>query len=574
MKQMLSIHFAVLLALVNWCFVPVARAQMQVNTDGRAGDGNNRVGSAGLNDVKIDMSKLPTGNDIVNNTVTGGWGFRGHVPYFAPGAWHGRLAGTSVDSFIRRSSGVSGTGTSDFAQEHVVYYGQNQLTAPPGFVLDPNTQGYVAKSPLQEAQSLSLNAPLDTTLQPLPLPGQIDTSGQVDPTAPNAQVLTSASPLYGIRQWTTPQTGPQQANPLQTPAGPQPSTGVSGPLSQEQIIQMRQQLYRTVVPPTTPTGNEMTLPPVNPGGNGGLAPLAPGGVESLPTTPANPNHGTPSLTPLNTPGQRPLTPLQPGATEATPLPAPSQQSKQYAQMQSRLQQFDTQHPLVPGTTTGELLHSSVRGQLPPAPGVVGLTPVNPVAPVPAPAPVNPPMTANPPPVAPLHVQSLAEGFSAKGMADLLTNAELMVRDQKYDQAIQQYNTAIQVAPNNPLLVLGRANAELGGLYFVKADGDLRAAITADKTVLMGQIDLDHLYGPAQRDLLIGQLKRIAKEQADNPAPLFLLAYISYNLQDADKAQQFLDLAQKRAGGSDPFLAMLQRYWVAEPTTRPADETNK
>jgi len=157
----------------------------------------------------------------------------------------------------------------------VVYYGQNQLTAPPGFVLDPNTQGYVAKSPLQEAQSLSLNAPLDTTLQPLPLPGQIDTSGQVDPTAPNAQVLTSASPLYGIRQWTTPQTGPQQANPLQTPAGPQPSTGVSGPLSQEQIIQMRQQLYRTVVPPTTPTGNEMTLPPVNPGGNGGLAPLAP-----------------------------------------------------------------------------------------------------------------------------------------------------------------------------------------------------------------------------------------------------------------------------------------------------------
>lgn len=573
MKRKVSIPVMVLV-LAGWCFTTVAHAQMQVNTDGRANEANNRVGSAGLNNVKIDMSKLPNGNDIINGTVTGGWAFQGHVPYYAPGAFHGNLPGSFMDNFIRNSSGVNANGTSqDFAQQHTIYYGQNQEVAPPGFVRDPTSQAYVPPSPMQEAQSLSLNAPLDTTLQPLPLPGQIATAGQVDPTAPNAQVLTMASPLYGVRQWqTTPQGQWLLTNPAQAPVpgqSPESATGVTGPLSQEQIIQMRQQLYRTVV---APAPGENTGQLANPAQSGALSPLAPGGLESNPATPANPN-GKPSLTPLSVPGQMPLQPLQPGATEANPpLPSPAQQSSQYAQMQNRLRQFESQHPLPTGQSDEQLL-TYVREHRQQANGITGLIPANPSEPAPAPTPNTPQGAA----AEPLRIKSLAEGFSAKGLADLLANAEAMVSQQKYDQAIQQYNVAMQVAPNNPLLLVGRANAELGGLYFLKADTDLRTAIKADKSVLMGQYDLDHLYGPAQRNVVIVHLKRIASEQTDNPTPLFLLAYVSYNLPDADQAQRFLDLAQRRAGGSDPFIAMLQRYWVAgstAPATQPAGDVNK
>jgi len=575
MKQTMSIYAVMLSALVGLWFTTAAHAQMQVNTDGRANEANNRVGSAGLNNVKIDMSKLPTGNDIINGTVTGGWAFQGHVPYFAPGAFHGNLPGTFMDNFIRDSSGG---GSVNNAQQHTVYYGENQQVAPPGFVRDPITQAYVAPSPMQEAQSLNLNGPLDTTLQPLPLPGQISTSGQVDPTAPNAQVLmATASPLYGVRQWQTNQQGESlMANPLQaaTPGQQQNTTGAAGPLSQEQIIQMRQQLYKTVVAPT-PVGPENNVPAtVNPGQSAPLSPLLPGGTENTGTTSGNP--AGQSLSPISTAGQGHLNPLLPGGTEASQsLPAPGQQSTQYAQMQNRMQQFEAQHPLPAGQTYEQLL-AAVRGHRPQMGDVIGPKPANTATPIPALTPANPPVTGHPQTVEPLRVKSLAEGFSAKTLADLLTNAETMVRDQKYDQAIRQYNVIIQVVPNNPMILLGRANAELGGLYFVKAEADIRTAIMMDKTVLIAQFDLDHLYGQAQRDTVIDSLKRIATAHTDNPSPVILLAYISYNLQDEDKAQRYLELAQQRAGGLDPFIALLQRYWIATPqsTTRPTDAANK
>ena len=50
-----------------------------------------------------------------------------------------------------------------------------------------------------------------------------------------------------------------------------------------------------------------------------------------------------------------------------------------------------------------------------------------------------------------------------------------MKQGKFSSALDKYDQAEQVAPNNSLIKLGRANAELGASYFARADQHLREA---------------------------------------------------------------------------------------------------
>src|SRR5206468_7920275 len=63
-----------------------ALAQYQVGNNGQARDANNRIGSNGINDPSSTGARV-NGNLLVTGNVTGGQGFRGVVPYSAPGAF-------------------------------------------------------------------------------------------------------------------------------------------------------------------------------------------------------------------------------------------------------------------------------------------------------------------------------------------------------------------------------------------------------------------------------------------------------------------------------------------------------
>jgi hypothetical protein len=79
--------------------------------------------------------------------------------------------------------------------------------------------------------------------------------------------------------------------------------------------------------------------------------------------------------------------------------------------------------------------------------------------------------------------------------------------------------------------------------------------------------VDGLIGDQRLQELIGDLKQNAT-QGTSVTPVFLLAYLSYNTGDATKARQYLDLAEKRAGGQDDLIRQLRDHW-ALPSTQPA-----
>jgi hypothetical protein len=185
----------------------------------------------------------------------------------------------------------------------------------------------------------------------------------------------------------------------------------------------------------------------------------------------------------------------------------------------------------------------------------------------APAPAAPRTGPKP---APVKIDSLAKGVPGKGLADLLTGAEALMKEGKFSSALEKYDAAEQVAPNNPLILLGRANAELGASYFARAEQHLREAFTADEALLMGQYDLRTFFGEDRLKVIANDLKEIANAEQNQARPVFLLAYVAYNSGNERMAAGYLDLADKRSGGKDPLIKKIRDHWtLPAPEAEPA-----
>jgi tetratricopeptide (TPR) repeat protein len=161
---------------------------------------------------------------------------------------------------------------------------------------------------------------------------------------------------------------------------------------------------------------------------------------------------------------------------------------------------------------------------------------------------------------PFVITSLAAGIKAKGLADLLTTAENQMRQGKFSSALDTYDQARQVAPNNPFAVLGRAFAELGEASYGRAETDLRRSFMAESgAVLLGQYDLRGFLGEDRLKFVVKDLKEInGKEKNERSA--FLLAYIAHNVGDDESAANLLDEADQRAGGNDPVIQLMRQNW--------------
>jgi tetratricopeptide (TPR) repeat protein len=188
-----------------------------------------------------------------------------------------------------------------------------------------------------------------------------------------------------------------------------------------------------------------------------------------------------------------------------------------------------------------------------------------------PSNIGPGPGAGLPPVSapPVPIDSFATGIQAKGLAGLIAGAELNVEQHHYDKAIAQYNAAIDVAPNNPLILMARAIAELGGGYYAQANADIHLAVAQDPAVLMGQYDLQKHLGADRLKSLVADLKQMAKGSDDDTLHAFLLTFAYYNSQHVGQAVDWLDIADKRAKGQDLAIVQMKKYWNFNEDQQPA-----
>src|SRR6185295_9267282 len=161
---------------------------------------------------------------------------------------------------------------------------------------------------------------------------------------------------------------------------------------------------------------------------------------------------------------------------------------------------------------------------------------------------------------PIQITSLAAGVNAQGLAKLLKSAEDFMKEGKFGPALDQYQAAAQLAPNNSMVYLGQANAELAVGFYRKAEQHIRFAMRGDPVLMMAQFDIKGMIGEEKLNAIVKDLKEIAFKQEQDAGVAMLLAYIAYNTGNEKGASVYLDLAQKRSAGRDDFPKILRQHW--------------
>ncbi|HZK81311.1 MAG TPA: hypothetical protein VFC46_09600 [Humisphaera sp.] len=525
------------------------------NQNGHAQDASNRVGSNGDNG-KGNSGGAVTQNNIIYRNVTGLGGFSGPIHERDAGAFSGPTAGGVNDAFVRRSNGVAGfAGASSTYGRPQPYYSDARFVAPPTGALPVGFNGGYIGTALDSESSLSTglnmsaaagglqsrtenrdNLLLNAMLNPTGY-GGLNSAGN-DNAALQAAFISGHTLLAQ---------GENNAVTLQYAS----QMGIDG----SSILRMRQELRDAVEPAglnLAQKANGLTQSSLQP--NGQAAP--PVGLNQ----PINRAVGQPLESPSNLPVTGGLTPSQiandpMSSTGIFPANMGQRPSLIPANMQSTL--LDTLRQRMERSTDVGKAMVEARSDTPQH--------LTPAAQSGRPAQPNP---LSPSDEAPLKVSHLATGVKAKGLHDLLTDGEELITAGKYDSAIAKFNYAQLVAPNNPLTVLGRANAELGGGYYARAERDLRLVFRTNRELLLAQFDLKSLFPREREDYLRKDLKGLAASDPKAVRPWFLLAYLDYNTDKPKSAEIDLNEAEKRVGRGDASIRLLKQNWTLPSNPHP------
>lgn len=561
-----------ILTAMSFC-VP-ARAQVAAQ-NGRALDANNRVGTGGYNDRVGAGAGMATQNNIIYGNVTGGRQFRGPLLERDPGAFMGPTAGGLTDRFIASSSGAPQPYQPSFdLSTPQPFFGMSRAAPPPvGSVRVGFTGGYLGTSltpqgamgnefaaydwqnqQLGESMILGTHATLSGTH-----PGEtIFEGGRVE----NQPSALSASPLYGIQPMQNTMTTNTEIGAI--PEGPA-VMAPGGPADRFRVNQAEVQRMRSELQGAAQQNGEQQQNQQEnnqqPGAQGLNQPLESPENRALSgqfsNTLRNPAFAS------NTMGGRAQRPM---------VVSPELQSTQYSELRRRLARYqNAQIAAMEEQHQEQIARQAVAARGAGAtsrPSVLPNMPSSSTLRQPGMAMLNLP---------PVKITSLATGIRARGLHDLMSGAEDLMRQGKFQSALDRYGLAQQVAPNNPLILLGRANAELGSGAYRQAGSDLHAVFASDQATLMAQYDLNAWFQALRMSAIRQELSDLSAKDANDEMPEFLLAYISYNTGDPQAAAQHLAEARKRARGNDPVLPLLETDWKleeAKPASPPSTELNK
>ncbi|HEX4794387.1 MAG TPA: tetratricopeptide repeat protein [Humisphaera sp.] len=591
-KRYLGLGGAVMLAVAAWTHPAFAQFPAQ-GQDGHANDANNRVGSGGYNGGG-QRGPAVTGNQIVTRNVTGGREFRGPVGYSDPGSFTGPIGGGSVDRFVKNSSGVpdSSGAPNNLSNTVMAYYGDRRAVPPPAGSLPVGFNGGYVSS----GSSLNNNANPSYNTGSSALSGlqsrtvdrdELELMSQLNPAAygalsaqSNRELNSPSSPLWGGRL-------PGLNGDLGTTnidLNAQNAASDRYRVADPALLQMQRELREAAglqTPADTQKDNASSLNAPNSNGtpgNGQNNPALQSGVRNLDTP-----YQSPETTPLGQPMVSSLTPDPLNSSLKTyqsnrnylTNPPPSLQSPQLDELQRRLKKYTDQPAPTDADEYRMFAAQRRRADMlaaQKAPFVAAPQPGGPGATMP------PAKAREPVDMQPLFMHHLYDGIKAKGLHDLMEKAESQMKEGKFAAAIETYNRANQVAPNNSLTVLGRSIAELGAGFYAEADRDLRVTYRSAPELLWGQIDLKSMFPADRLTFLQTDLDRLTIDQPKESRPWFLKAFIAYNTGDPTATRKNLDEAEARSGKLDWTTRLLRQHWAPgaskAPTTRPASGLNK
>ena len=114
--------------------------------------------------------------------------------------------------------------------------------------------------------------------------------------------------------------------------------------------------------------------------------------------------------------------------------------------------------------------------------------------------------------------------------ELMSKAEGLLKDGKYLDAANAYQTAMLSQPDNLLVYMGRANAELGAGMYQSAAGDLKFVFTRKPEMISVKYALEDYIPPQRQHQLLSDLTGLSQGKGVGNTASFLLCYMDYNTE--------------------------------------------
>ena len=111
---------------------------------------------------------------------------------------------------------------------------------------------------------------------------------------------------------------------------------------------------------------------------------------------------------------------------------------------------------------------------------------------------------------------------------LMVQAEALLKQGKYLEAADAYQTAITTDPDDALAVIGRAHAELGAGMYESAANDLKFVFTKKPELTSVRYSLGDFIAPGRQNYLIKDLESLSTNSGPGNTASFLLCYMYYN----------------------------------------------
>jgi hypothetical protein len=133
-----------------------------------------------------------------------------------------------------------------------------------------------------------------------------------------------------------------------------------------------------------------------------------------------------------------------------------------------------------------------------------------------------------------------EGLPVTPFDTQMQQAEKLLKGGKYMEAVDQYNQALTVQPNNALGMVGRAHAELAAGMYQSASMDLKAVFSQKPEMVSVRYALDDFIPGKRVENLMNDLLQLTTRQQTGNMASFLYCYLAYNTDHPTELQQELD----------------------------------
>lgn len=159
------------------------------------------------------------------------------------------------------------------------------------------------------------------------------------------------------------------------------------------------------------------------------------------------------------------------------------------------------------------------------------------------------------------VRDLTPGERAR-VDELVRDAQLELERGDFFRAERFFDSALTLSPNNPLLLAGLANSQLGAGVFLSAARTLRSLFSEYPEMIDARYEARLLPNETRLRLSIETLRARMQDGNDAPSYALVLAYVGHQMSNRALVEESLEVMR----GSDDWDAMrelLRGIWLPE-----------